>query len=99
MVRKNGVKRKGHLCKEEKRYELPERGLHPFLGSGSTLIAGEKTDHVCRGIEFDPKFVDVIVKRYIEQVGNADSVSLQRDGLTYRYEEVAGDDAEDIPLF
>lgn len=36
----------------------------PFLGSGSTLIAGEKTDHVCRGIEFDPKFVDVIVKRY-----------------------------------
>ena len=35
--------------------------LDPFLGSGSTLIAGEKTDHVCRGIEFDPKFVDVIV--------------------------------------
>ena len=99
MVRKNGVKRKGHLCKEEKRYELPERGLHPFLGSGSTLIAGEKTDHVCRGIEFDPKFVDVIVKRYIEQVGKADDVSLQRAGLTYRYDEVAGDDAEDIPLF
>ena len=39
--------------------------LDPFLGSGSTLIAGEKTDHVCRGIEFDPKFVDVIVKRYV----------------------------------
>ena len=77
MVRKNGVKRKGHLCKEEKRYELPERGLHPFLGSGSTLIAGEKTDHVCRGIEFDricygieldEKFVDVIVKRYIVNI-------------------------------
>ena len=67
-MRKNGVKRKGHLCKEEKRYELPERGLHPFLGSGSTLIAGEKTDHVCRGIEFDPKFVDVIVKRYIVNI-------------------------------
>ena len=73
--------------------------LDPFLGSGSTLIAGEKTDHMCRGIEFDPKFVDVIVKRYIEQVGKADGVSLQRNGLTYRYEEVAGDDAEDIPLF
>ena len=40
------------------------RATDPFLGSGSTLIAGEKTDHVCRGIEFDPKFVDVIVKRY-----------------------------------
>ena len=38
--------------------------IDPFLGSSSTLIAGEKTDHVCRGIEFDPKFVDVIVKRY-----------------------------------
>lgn len=42
--------------------------LDPFLGSGSTLIAGEKTDHVCRGIEFDPKFVDVIVKRYIVNI-------------------------------
>ena len=42
--------------------------LDPFLGSGSTLIAGEKTDHVCRGIEFDLKFVDVIVKRYIVNI-------------------------------
>ena len=42
--------------------------LDPLLGSGSTLIAGEKTDHVCRGIEFDPKFVDVIVKRYIVNI-------------------------------
>ena len=39
------------------------------------------------------------MKRYIEQVGKADDVSLQRAGLTYRYEEVVGDDAEDIPLF
>ena len=37
--------------------------LDPFLGSGSTLIACEETDRVCRGIELDPKFVDVIVKR------------------------------------
>lgn len=42
--------------------------LDPFLGSGSTLIASEKTDHVCRGIELDPKFVDVIVKRYIVNI-------------------------------
>ncbi len=42
--------------------------LDPFLGGGSTLIAGEKTDHVCRGIELDPKFVDVIVKRYIVNI-------------------------------
>ena len=90
MVRKNGVKRKGHLCKEEKRYELPERGLHPFLGSGSTLIDGEKTDHVCRGIEFDPKFVDVIVKRYIEHSeGHYDDVFVIRDGQKLKFEEVA----------
>ena len=73
--------------------------LDPFGGSGSTLIACEQTDRVCRTIELDEKFCDVIVKRYIEQVGKADGVSLQRNGLTYRYEEVAGDDAEDIPLF
>lgn len=73
--------------------------LDPFGGSGSTLIACEQTDRVCRTIELDEKFCDVIVKRYIEQVGQADGVSLQRDGLTYRYEEVAGDDAEDIPQF
>ena len=72
--------------------------LDPFGGSGSTLIACEQTDRICRTIELDEKFCDVIVKRYIEQVGNADSVSLHRDGLTYRYEEVAGDDAEEMRL-
>ena len=38
--------------------------LDPFLGSGSTLIACQETNRVCRGIELDPKFVDVIVKRF-----------------------------------
>ena len=73
--------------------------LDPFGGSGSTLIACEQTDRICRTIELDEKFCDVIVKRYIEQVGKADDVSLLRDGLTYRYEKVAGNDADEIPLF
>lgn len=38
--------------------------LEPFAGSGSTLIACEQTDRVCRAIELDPKYVDVIVKRW-----------------------------------
>jgi hypothetical protein len=42
---------------------------------------------------------DVIIKRYIEQVGGADGVTVQRDGLTYRYDEVADDPEEVIPLF
>ena len=62
--------------------------LDPFGGSGSTLIACEQTDRICRTIELDEKFCDVIVNRYIEQVGSADDVSVLRDGRTYSYEEV-----------
>lgn len=65
--------------------------LDPFGGSGSTLIACEQTDRSCYTIELDEKFCDVIVKRYIEQVGSADGVSVQRDGVTYQYAEVAAD--------
>ena len=35
-----------------------------FLGSGSTLIAAEKTGRICYGMEIDPKYVDVVVKRW-----------------------------------
>ena len=66
--------------------------LDPFGGSGSTLIACEQTDRSCCMIELDEKFCDVIVKRYIEQVGSADGVSVQRDGLAYRYDELVGED-------
>lgn len=62
--------------------------LDPFGGSGSTLIACEQADRICYTIELDEKFCDVIVKRYIEQVGGADGVTVQRDGLTYKYSEV-----------
>ena len=61
--------------------------LDPFLGSGSTLIACEQTDRICRGIELDPKFVDVIVKRYVEQVGNSDDAYVLRDGQKLTFDE------------
>ena len=63
--------------------------LDPFGGSGSTLIACEQTDRICCTVELDEKFCDVIVKRYIEQVGGTENVTVQRDGLTYKFEEVA----------
>jgi site-specific DNA-methyltransferase (adenine-specific) len=64
--------------------------LDPFLGSGSTLIACCETDRVCRGIELDPKFVDCIVKRYIEWAGGKyDDVFVIRDGQKLRFDEAA----------
>lgn len=65
--------------------------LDPFGGSGSTLIACEQTGRICHTIELDEKYCDVIVKRYIEQVGTSAKVSVVRDGLTYQYEEVANE--------
>ena len=62
--------------------------LDPFGGSGSTLIACEQTDRICYTVELDEKFCDVIVKRYIEQVGSDEGVSLQRDGVTFKYSEL-----------
>ena len=53
--------------------DLTNRGdivLDPFLGSGSTLIAADKTGRVCRGIELDPLYVDVILRRYAGATGD-----------------------------
>lgn len=63
--------------------------LEPFGGSGSTLIACEQTNRICYAVELDEKFVDVIVKRYIETTGSSDGVFLIRDGVKYPYQEVA----------
>ena len=65
--------------------------LDIFGGSGSTLIACEQTGRICRTVELDEKFCDVIVKRYIEQVGSSEKVSVIRDGLTYRYDEIVSE--------
>ena len=63
--------------------------LDPFGGSGSTLIACEQTDRICCTIELDEKFCDVIVKRYIEQVGSDEKISVLRDGKVLPFTEVA----------
>ena len=65
--------------------------LDPFGGSGSTLIACEQTDRICNTIELDEKYTDVIVKRYIEQVGSSDDVYLLRNGKKLPYTDIAKD--------
>jgi DNA modification methylase len=64
--------------------DLTNRGeivLDPFLGSGSSLIAAEHTGRVCRGIELDPLYVDVIIRRYQAKTGAA--VILACSGETF----------------
>lgn len=62
--------------------------LDPFGGSGSTLIACEQTERICCMVELDEKYCDVIVKRYIEQVGTSESVYLIRDGKKLRFTDL-----------
>ena len=59
-----------------------------FGGSGTTLVAAEQTGRVCRMMELDPKYCDVIVRRYVALVEAADSVFLLRDGKKIPYSEV-----------
>lgn len=62
--------------------------LDGFLGSASTLIACEELNRICYGIEIEPKFVDVAVKRYLNLVGSDEEINLLRDGKEYKYEDV-----------
>ena len=66
--------------------------LDPFGGSGSTLIACEQTDRVCYTIELDEKYCDVIIKRYIEQVGTDKDVKVLRNGKGYNFSEVTSNE-------
>ena len=51
-----------------------DRWLDPFLGSGTTMVAAEQLGRPCYGIEIEPKYCDIIVRRYIATAGK-DSVS------------------------
>ena len=57
---------------EDALLDLTERGdivVDPFLGSGSTLIAAHRTGRLCRGIEIDPLYVDLIIARFETETG------------------------------
>lgn len=55
--------------------------LDSFLGSGTTLMAAEKTGRICHGIELEPKYVDVAIQRW-QQLTGQDAVR-ESDGLTF----------------
>jgi DNA modification methylase len=52
-----------------------QRVLDTFLGSGTTLIAAEKLDRACYGMEIEPRYVDVAVKRWEEYTGKKAQLS------------------------
>ena len=58
-----------------------------FLGSGSTLIACEKTNRRCYGMEIDPQYCQVIIQRWAEYTGK-DEIKI--NGQTVRWSEYSG---------
>lgn len=62
--------------------------LDGFLGSASTLIACEQLDRICYGVELEPKFVDVAVKRYAQFKNSSSDIYVVRDGKKIPYSEL-----------
>jgi len=58
--------------------------VDPFLGSGSTLIACEKTDRICYGMEIDEYYTTVIVKRYVKfMLDNKKPLNIKLNGKKF----------------
>ena len=55
--------------------------IDPFVGSGSTLLAAETTGRVCRAIEIDGQYCDVVIRRWRDLTG--DEAVLERTGESF----------------
>jgi DNA modification methylase len=76
------------MLKPIRNHTMPGEAVYePFCGSGTTLIAAEQTGRVCYGVELDPKYVDVIIRRWQQYTGK--EAVLDGDGRTF--EEIAED--------
>jgi DNA modification methylase len=72
--------------------------LDPFLGSGSTLIAAERTGRRCFGMEIDPLYLDVAIRRWQNHTGDHavlavsgrrfEKLEKQKSGLTPKIRRV-----------
>lgn len=68
--------------------------LDPFGGSGTTMIAAEKAGRVARLIELDPKYVDVIVRRWQDWTGQ--QATREADGVNFDSIPVLGPVGHDV---
>lgn len=72
--------------------------IDTFGGSGSTLMTCEKTNRICYTMELDEKYASVILRRYVEDTGDAENVFVIRNGEKLAYsdlvKEVEGADGE-----
>ena len=59
-----------------------------FGGSGSTLMACEQTDRICRTMELDPRYAIVIVERFHNEYPDQE-LTVLRDGNVISYQEAA----------
>lgn len=55
--------------------------IDTFGGSGSTMMACEQTGRICRMMELDPKYASVILRRFVDDFGNAEQVFVERNGV------------------
>ena len=62
--------------------------IDTFGGSGSTLMACEKTNRICYTMELDEKYASVILRRYVEDTGDSDGVYVIRNGERIPYADL-----------
>lgn len=62
--------------------------LDTFGGSGSTMMACEQMNRICYMSELDPKYASVILRRYVEDTGDADGVYVERGGKKLPYSDL-----------
>lgn len=62
--------------------------LDTFGGSGSTLMACEKTNRICYTMELDEKYASVILRRYVEYTGDSENVFVMRKGKRIAYQDL-----------
>jgi DNA modification methylase len=56
--------------------------LDPFLGSGTTMIAAERLGRRCYGMEIEPRYVDVAVRRWEEFTGRKAEVLHKTEAIS-----------------